>query len=341
MQNLNLFSKITALATVAMLFSLSGCAAKYHTIRKSQGGENQNSKEGDDAQPKGQAPSAQVEVILDGKLVVKVKAGSKFVIRPSESTMDPDDKDIKDCRNPGITNAAYTPGQDGEKIASRSANGCETLEVEHTFDLPGMYEISMTVTSNENETASSKMILQVTPADSTDDLTEGGFVVTANPLISEVGENIKFIGDCTGGTKISWDYRDQTSGTGSETLKAYNTPGQYVVVAKCETDKNETLTGQVTVVVVPKKTTADGPTTEQEPEQPKDEGDKPGDKPITPTTKPVDPTDKPTTPVETPAKPTVPTTPATPDNDDDKPGNHPGKPGQNPGQNPGQTVFQG
>ena len=330
MQNLKLIKKVTALATIALLLSLSGCAAKYHTIRKSQGGENESSKEGDDATPTGQAPSAQVEVVLDGKLVVKVKAGSTFVIRPTESTMDPDDRDNKDCRNPGITKATYKPGQDGEKISSRS--GCEKLDIEHSFAVPGMYEISMTVTSNENESASSKMMLEVTPSDSPEDQTEGGFVVTATPLISEVGEPITFKSDCTGGVKITWDYRDQSTGEGTQTNKIYNTPGQYVVLASCDTDKSETLTGQITVVVVPKKTTPSTPPTDKDPvpgtDKPGDldkDDDKPNDKP----------TDKPTT------KPAAPTKPTTPDNDDDKPGNHPGKPGQNPNQNPGQTVFQG
>jgi len=332
MQNFKLMQKATSLVTIMLLLSLSGCAAKYHTIRKSQGGENQDLNEGGDANPKSQAPSAQVEVIVEGSHVVKVKAGSTFIIRPSESTMDPDYRDIKDCRNPGIVKAVYTPGPDGQKTSSRSNTGCETLEVEHSFDIPGMYEIGMTVTSNDNESASSKMMLEVTPADGPDDQTQGGFVVTATPLIVEVGEHISFKGDCTGGTTISWDYRDQTSGVGTETQKAYNSPGQYVVLATCKTVDESTLEGQVTVVVVPKKTNPSTPMPEEGPgtDIPSDSGgNEPGNSPGTPNEKP---TDKPLTPSDEPV---------TPDNDDDKPGVDPGNPGQNPNQNPGQTVLQG
>lgn len=327
---------------VSLLLIMTGCAAKYHTVRKGQGGENNNSQEGD-AVPGAMAPSAQVEVVFAGDIVLKVKAGSRFTIRPSVLTQDPDDSYRKDCRNPGIIKAVYTPGTEPEKTSSRSDESCDPLEVEHSFTVPGFYEIGMTVTSNEMETAQAKMTLEVIASDAPETNTDGGFVVSADPLIAEVGQNIKFSGDCSKAIQISWDYRDQTTGAGAETLKAYNTPGQYVVLANCETQENRILKGQVTVVIVPKKTS-----TPVSPDQPgQDPG--PGDNTDTGTTTPT--AEKPgdgSTPPQT-ATPPAATPPATDDgpnvppvknpgtdNDDDKPVNHPGKPGQNPGQSPGQ-----
>jgi hypothetical protein len=338
----------------AVLTLASGCAAKYQTIRKGQGGENQGSGagNGEDAVPAKIAPSAQVEVVVDGKIVVKVKAGTPFVIRPSESTMDPDNRDEKDCRNPGIVQAVYTPGPDAAKTAARTGPECTSLEVSHTFPQPGVFEIAMTVTSDEQETATSKMTLEVVPADSPDSATDGGFIVKADPLIAETGENIVFAGDCAAAKEITWNFKDpdnKTPGKGAQVAKAYNTPGQYQVEAECLNEQDEILTGEISVVVVPKKQT----TSPEQPGNNADQGDntqKPGDgeKPgdNTPPGNSNPPGDN--TPPgnsnppgdNTPPGNSNPPGDNTPPGDDDSDKPDDSSPG-NPGQNPGQIPYQG
>lgn len=353
--NRNIFSLIVL---PAMLTFASGCAAKYQTIRKSQGGENQGSTPatGQDAVPAPLAPSAQVEVVVAGKIVVKVKAGTPFVIRPSESTMDPDNKDQKDCRNPGIIQASYAPGADQVKSAERAAGECTSLEVNHVFPQPGTYEIKMTVTSDEQETAVSKMTLEVVATDSPDSNDEGGFVVKADPLIAETEQNIVFTGDCTAAKEITWFFKDpdnKTPGKGAQVAKAYNTPGQYQVEAECLNDNGETLKGEISVVVIPKKQTAgpETPTDETDDDQnsqnpepgttqnptPPGNSNPPGSN--NPPGDGTPPGSNPPGSSNPPADGTPPgSNPPADDEDDDKPDI--GSPG-NPGQNPGQTPFQG
>lgn len=340
-------SLITIVILPTLLTFVTGCAAKYQTIRKGQGGENQNSMNepvpaGDDATPTQLAPSAQVEVVVDSKVVMKVKAGSDFVIRPSTSTMDPDNRNQTNCPNPGIIKATYKPGPDGEKIASRAASDCSRLEVTHNFPKAGRYEISMIVISDEFETASSKMTLEVVPADAPDNDTDGGFIVTAEPLIAEIGQNIIFTGDCTAAKSIVWDFKDtanSAAGNGAQVAKAYSKAGQYQVTAECLNENEEVLKGEISVVVVPKKQTAtpgnnddSGTTTDDG-----DDGSEDGHNDSAPPTNPGTGnggngdddgggSNNPPPGNQTPPDADKPTKPSGPGN---------------PGQNPGQTPYQG
>lgn len=359
-----------AVALAAMIAGSTGCAAKYHTIRKGQGGESQDSEAGhpgEDATSTNGNPSAQVEVVVGGSIVTKVKAGIEVIIRPSESTLDPDDKNKKDCRNPGIVKASYLPGNEGEQVSERSSDECASLEVTHTFKNPGQYEISMTVTSNENETAHSKMILEVVDSSAPDSELEGGFIVSADPLIATVDQPITFTGDCTDAKSIVWNFMDQTTGAGAKTTKAYNSPGQYEVVASCETNTGDSRKGLVTVVVLPKTPSGDSST--QTPNTDDGSGEGSSSNPNTPNS-PSNPGNpgvgQPNNP-NSPQDPVInnpsddddgkgddgssnPTTPNNPtknpgdgtDNDDDKQDDtkYPSNPGQNPGQTPGQSPHQ-
>lgn len=242
-------------------------------------------------------PTAHVEVILNNKSVVKVRVNQPVQIRPSYDTLDPDDIGKSNCANPGIVRADYGI-QDGDSPTKERGDTCDSLAVPYTFTEVGDFEISMIVTSNENEKAVASMILTVIDANApeTDD---GGFTITADPMIAGKGQIVTFVGDCktTKAYVITWDFGDGSTGAGVTVTHAYKEVGQKRVEATCTEEGGKKRKAVVTIVVI----------------------DKPIDIPGHPTkpTKPTDPTD--------PTKPTDPTDP-----------NKPDEPGQNPGQKPGQ-----
>ncbi len=245
-------------------------------------------------------PTARVEVILNNKSVVKVKVGEPVQVRPSYDTLDPDDIGKSDCTNPGIVKADYGI-ENGESPSADRGETCDTLAVPYTFNQVGDFEISMTVTSNENEKAVASMILTVVDANApeTDD---GGFTITADPMVAGIGQLVTFVGDCktTQTFVITWDFGDGATGAGVSVTHGYKEIGQKRVEATCTEEGGKARKAVVTVVVIDKPIDIPGrPTKPTDPTNPTDPGNPP----------PTDPTD-------------------------------PGNPGQNPGQKPGQTPGQ-
>ncbi len=245
-------------------------------------------------------PTARVEVILNNKSVTKVKVGQPVSIRPSYDTLDPDDIGKSDCANPGIVRADYGIEEGGSPNADRG-DTCGTLAVPYTFDQVGEFEVSMTVTSNENEKAVASMILTVVDANAPES-DDGGFTITADPMLAGIGQLVTFIGDCktTKAFVITWDFGDGATGSGITVTHGYAEVGQKRVEATCTEEGGKARKAVVTIVVIDKPVTIPGrPTTPSNPTDPTDPGTPP----------PTDPTD-------------------------------PGNPGQNPGQKPGQTPGQ-
>lgn len=246
-------------ATVVAASMLSACAARYRTIHKELGGQETPAPESEDATPKVALPTAGVEVLRGDSAVSKVGVDEDFVIRPTESTRDPDNADKPNCRNPGIVKADYQISDGSSPSAARAGASCTTLEVPHKISAPGTYTITLTVTSDENETATSSMTLVVVPKDQVDKPeVDGGFTVKANPPVAYPGDPIVFDGDCTNAKLISWAYGDGGVGTGVRNEHAYANPGQYKIDAECERPQGPKLSSSVTVTIIPKPTTPPG-----------------------------------------------------------------------------------
>jgi hypothetical protein len=199
---------------------------------------------------KAMAPTARVEVIDRGISVTWVYTGSRVDIRPSSDTLDPNYLASSNCENPGITIADYELGKSQKPSIKRSS--CSSLATTgHVFNTPGDYLIKMTVTSEDNETATSSMTLRVVARSTTAAQVEGGFTIHATPLLSEVNQAITFTGVCElkGKLTISWDYGNSSTGVGAVTQHSYSSPGQYVVVANCASDTGRKMTSSVSVVI--------------------------------------------------------------------------------------------
>ena len=153
--------------------------------------------------------------------------GEQVSIRPSYDTLDPDDIGKSDCANPGIVKADYGI-EDGTSPSAERGESCDTLAVPYTFAQVGEFEISMTVTSNEDEKAVASMILTVVDANApeTDD---GGFTITADPMVAGIGQIVTFIGDCKTTKKVEWCESGEvkTMSCGSGKHCGWNNQGGY------------------------------------------------------------------------------------------------------------------
>lgn len=264
MLNLNK-SLLVALAVLPLL--ASGCAARYRTIHKEAPAEN-TEPSGSDATPetKSPGPSANVEVIVGGSAVTQVKASDSFTIRPTATTVDPDNAVMANCPNPGILKADFTVSDGASLSSSRTAAQCDQLQVPYTIATPGKYTIKMTVTTDDGEKADASMTLIVTADTPTG---PGGFVITATPIVTYTGDTVTFHGACENGA-IGWNYADGASGQGADTTHAYAGKGSYVVIAQCvrpsaSSSTEAPLEATVTIVVLDKPGTTpetpDGGTT--------------------------------------------------------------------------------
>ena len=195
-------------------------------------------------------PTARVEVILNTKAVTKVKVGVPVRIQPSFDTVDPDDIGKSVCRNPGIVSADYDLDRDAGKTAERNS-GCESLHIGHTFANAGEYLITMTVKSNEDETAIASMTLTVLPA-SADDFDLGGFTIAADPMIAKPNQTINFTAHCETETEnvITWNFGDEAIAEGRITTHTYAKTGQYEIDAVCVDDLGNERDAQITIVVI-------------------------------------------------------------------------------------------
>lgn len=247
-------------------------------------------------------PTARLEVIWNGESVTKVRVNSPVSVKPTWDTLDPDDIGRSQCTNPGIIRAAYNLDYGAAPTAQRTS-GCETLAVPHVFTRTGEYEISMIVTSNEDETAFASMTITV--VDETTPLNEvdGGLKISADPMVAGKGQIVTFTAQC--GLKkqhtVLWDFGDGKTANGAVVKHAYDREGQFRTEATCTDIDGKTVKAVITIVVI----------------------DKIVDIPGRPPVNPVDP-GQPVTPV-----------------DPGQPGQQPGqKPGQQPGQKPGQQPGQ-
>lgn len=237
------------------LLAVTGCAARYRTVHKVLGVEEEIPKQDDgkvvDVLPMPQAPTAAVEVIVNGTPVTKVTAGEDFVIRPTADSRDPDNGTPDSCANPGLIKAEYKVTDGAIKVATRaSAAPCTSLEVQHQIATPGTYQVTLVVTSDEGETANATMTLVVTPQ--ADPALPGGFVVTADPLVAYPGDTITFHGDCADAKKITWAFADGVSGEGAHPQHAFAKAGAYEVKATCERADGSSLDGSTSITILPK-----------------------------------------------------------------------------------------
>ena len=209
------------------------------------------------------APTAALEVIRNGLSVTKVRVNEPTTIQPTADTVDPDDVGQSACPNPGIVLAQYKIGEEASPQVDRGSK-CDALSVPYTFTKPGDYLITLTVKSNEGETAFASMTLHVIAANAPAD-EDGGFLIKANPMIAGIGQEISFSGFCTTSKphQITWTFGDGGQGEGATTKHGYAKVGPYRVDATCrETVANgKSWTAAVTVVVMEKPITPPASTT--------------------------------------------------------------------------------
>ncbi len=249
-------------------------------------------------------PTAKMEVIWDNRSVVIVKVNSPVTIKPSYDTVDPDDIGVSQCTNPGIVKAEYELDA-AKALKAERLSGCETLSVPHVFTRTGEYEISMVVTSNENETAIASMMITVVDENSPMTVEDGGLTISADPMVAGKGQTITFTGSCglRKSHTITWNFGDGTSATGGVVKHSYATEGQFRVEATCTDADGKSIKSVITIVVIGEAITVPG----------RPAGDQ-------------------TVIIPSPTNPTTP---------GQKPGQQPGqKPGQQPSQKPGQLPRQ-
>ncbi len=246
---------IKNLATPLLLVAISSCKpAGYEIIRDNKGNSSGNpenlSPETPDTPALNLAPTARVEVIKDTWSVTMIRVGMPVTIRPSLDTWDLDDVGKSSCTNPGIIDATFTIGTEGQKNVKRSG-GCESLSIPWTFTKPGTLKIDLVVTSNEGETARASMTLVVT-SNASEDRVGGGLTIHADPIVQVVGQPIKFTARCdaAGTNKITWDFGSGQTGEGVSPTKAFDRAGPVEVTATCVTSTGKTYTAMITIVIV-------------------------------------------------------------------------------------------
>jgi len=233
-------------------------------------------------------PTAKMEVIWNERSVVIVNVNSPVTIKPSYDTVDPDDVGISQCINPGIVKAEYQLDFQISLKAER-INGCETLSVPHVFTRTGKYEISMIVTSNENETATASMTITVVDEHSSMTVEDGGFTISADPMVAGKDQSVNFTGSC-GLRKthaINWNFGDGASASGSVVKHSFSTEGQYIVEGTCIDIDGKSIKSEITIVVLGQFINVPGrPIGDQTiiipggPSNPSNPGQKPGQQPI-------------------------------------------------------------
>lgn len=252
-------------------------------------------------------PTAGIEVIWNGQSVTKVRVNSPVTIKPTWDTLDPDDIGRSQCTNPGIIRAAYNLDA-GATPAAERAGGCETLAVPHVFTRTGEYEISLVVTSNEDETAFASMTIVVIDETAPLESVDGGLKISADPMVAGKGQVITFTAACGLKKKhtVTWNFGDGKTATGAIVKHSYDKEGQFRVEATCTDIDGKSVKAVITIVVINKPVTIPG-------------------------RPPVNPVD-----------PGVPADPNQPGQPGQQPGQKPGQqPGQKPGQQPGQKPTQG
>jgi hypothetical protein len=167
---------------IAFFLMVSACKQAGYQVLK-PGMINSNSFDAS----KAMAPTARVEVIDRGISVTWVYAGTRFDVRPTTDTLDPNYVGKSTCENPGIIAADYDLGISKKTSVKRTS--CSSLATTgHVFNTPGDYVIKMTVKSEDNEMAISTMTLRVVDKSITPSQVEGGFTIHAKPLLTGVNQ---------------------------------------------------------------------------------------------------------------------------------------------------------
>lgn len=245
------YLRLSLSAGLTVLMTLIGCRPAVYEIIKP----NKDRRAPDNLGPEElekAAPTAAIEVIRNGLSVTKVRVNEPTTIQPTADTVDPDDVAKSTCPNPGIVLAQYRMGSEASPIVNRGTS-CDTLSVPYTFTKVGDFLITMTVTSEEGETALASMTLHViaenAPADE-----NGGFLIKASPMIAGIGQDIALTGICTTSKahQISWILNDGTTGEGANLKHSYKATGPYRIDATCrETGTGgRSWTAAVTVVIM-------------------------------------------------------------------------------------------
>ncbi len=199
----------------------------------------------------GHEPSAEIEVIVANQSVTQVRVGVPTLLRPTSDSLDPDYIDSSACANPGLVVAEYAVAGEGSPRAERK-EGCETLGVPYTFSKAGEIEIGLRVVSKDQEDAEASMILSVIDGSTPNDHLDY-FRISADPLVQAKGSNINFTASCYLGEsfKVTWNFGDNTEGTGLTVQHAYQEAKAYQVNATCIGDESgKTLKAKLTTTIL-------------------------------------------------------------------------------------------
>ncbi len=207
---------------------------------------------------KSSPPTADVEVRNAGKIVHTVAVDTPVRIQPTILTVDPDDLNKPDtCPvNPGIVREiydiqlVYTNYKVSLPKQSINRYDCETMGLPYRFNKAGVYIITLTVVSNENEEA--KAVTSLTVTDDKQPVSHG-FDISAIPLVVREGETVEFTSlGCPEKTgQVDWTFGDGNTAQGTNVAHNYSKAGGYYVAATCKIANFGTLQSSLTLVVVP------------------------------------------------------------------------------------------
>ena len=194
-------------------------------------------------------PSADLEIILSGRLTNEAEVNQQLILRPSVSTADPDDVANGACpTNPGIVEVRYRL-PNGSWV-SKARTNCESFDHQFSHGTPGRYPILMRVISNENEEAFAQENILITEPGYTFPENDG-FGTTANPIITQNGTNIVFNSTGCETDQVEWNYGDGNKGNGISTNYTFQQPGQYYVRAFCSYQREgQTFARESSITIV-------------------------------------------------------------------------------------------
>jgi len=159
-----------------------------------------------------------------------------------------------------ITISAQASDPDGGSVVEYAfdfGDGTSTTGTEdtvtHTYDSAGAYQIVVTVTDDEGETATAAQELAIDPAPEQPVVQ----AVDVSPTPANPGDSVGFTVDASdpdGGSVVAydWDFGDGTSTTSSaaSATHTYDSTGDYTVAVTVTDDEGQTATGTTTVSIV-------------------------------------------------------------------------------------------